>query len=363
MVQLLAVLTMAVGSMIAGACGDDATGGDGDASPPSADSGVFDAAPTADGGGGGDAAVGCEVSAAGNPGSSCTENSDCDSAADAGDGFCATGDNALGVVSWPPKGYCLLLNGCDSDLACPGASVCVTAGTTPACVAACCPDGTCGAADELCSERLFSQPVESPSCFPGTASAKDGDPCTHNGECNRHSICLPDPYNHPGGYCVTAGCTEGDDSTCAPEGDGHCVDLDSNPMTPSSCVDACASDTDCRESEGYRCFDGTSLGRGFYCRHPRAGEECAVADDCGGAPWECQSGAGFPGGYCTVSGCTVGDATTCGFGADCYDPDAATTDDQYCAQLCPLDGPNPCRDGYVCTDVGGGNNQGVCLSP
>ena len=40
----------------------------------------------------------------------------------------------------------------------------------------------------------------------------------------------------------------------------------------TGCVDACTTDADCRQADGYRCFDGGADGR--YCRHPQTGDAC-----------------------------------------------------------------------------------------
>jgi hypothetical protein len=100
--------------------------------------------------------------------------------------------------------------------------------------------------------------------------------------------------------------------------------------------------------QGYVCFDGSARGLGKFCRHPNVGDTCTTVDDCSGLPWNCRNaGAGFPGGYCTIEGCVVGDISACPSGSTCFNPGAGP----FCVDNCIPGNPNTCRTGYDCVQL------------
>jgi len=309
----------------------------------------------------------CPARLPGAVGGPCATDAQCDSAPGAADGVCLHGQS--GTVVWPTEGYCV--NRIDTCTAanCGAGNACVTiddpSGAFRACLPAC-GTGDCACTNgQLCASSFAgSQLAEGmTACLPGNRSAVDGDACNGFGECAEDSLCLQDPLEYPGGQCHRVACTIGTDATCATGGDGHCIDfrlITAGFGVANVCVDACTSDTDCRANDGYKCVDG-GAGVGRFCRHPQAGQACAVDGDCGNPVlWDCKLGVTFPGGQCTpTTGCTTpGDSSACSPGSSvCYDSVLpAIPADNVCVDRCggPVDTQGGCRAGYLCRDTAPG---------
>lgn len=307
----------------------------------------------------------CPARTPGTIGGACINDANCDSGAATGDGICLRG--LLGTVTWPAQGYCInRYDACNDDQQCGAGNLCATisdpGGDFRACLPAC-GTGPCACSNgQICAGSFSGSVLQGGdmACFPGNNAATDGDACVGFGECQQDSLCLTDALEYPGGQCATIGCTIGNDSTCATGGDGHCVDLSSITAGLNQgavCVDRCIGDTDCRQADGYRCFDGGgSVGR--FCRHPQAGDACGTDADCGNPNlWDCKTGLTFPGGMCTpTTGCpTPGSGQGCSpTSSICYDSVLpAVSSDNVCANRCggPIGTQGGCRAGYVCRDV------------
>ncbi len=303
--------------------------------------------------------VECPAPAAGAIGGACRASSECDSALGTGDGLCLDEAVVNGVTNWPAVGYCTRT--CSETSPCPAGASCLdVGGGFLACLPDCCEQETCFDG-MLCQDNLIGSPLpDALACVPGNAAAADGDPCTDFGDCNRSSVCRPDPLVFPGGLCATINCTVGDDSTCS---GGRCLDLDQGGPGGGVCFKSCDSSADCRQAEGYYCRDDTAMGFGKYCTHAEAGDTCIADSDCGIAPWTCRTSAqSFPGGYCTVEACpTPGTGAGCPQGSAvsvCHQP---ATGPNFCARSCQ-NNPSICRAGYTCTQIPSGAGMvGVCL--
>lgn len=348
-------LALGLGLLVVG-CGDNIKGGDDtgdddptvDAAP--VDAMMIDAEPPPD------AMVVCPAREAGAVGGACASDDDCDSAKGANDGFCFVGP--FGPTTFPPEGYCVHDNGlgtiCDDDGDCGAGNLCVDLPELPYkyCLPACgCGDVTNACPpNQACFETFNGFAMSKAACVPGSAAAVDGDPCAGFYECGESSACNEDSLEFPGGECAKFGCTLGDDSTC---NGGHCA-MAEPPFAGTECRDTCEVDADCREAEGYVCYDPDGSGGAArkYCRHPRIGDPCATADDCGGASWTCMTGAEFDGGMCTVVACpTAGTINGCTPGSVCHDP--ADSETNYCVDRCTgTEGTQgTCRAGYLCVDT------------
>lgn len=309
-----------------------------------------------------DVVIECPAREFGQLGGHCEQASDCDSAPGAGDGFCL--DDPNGPVPFDPAGFCVrFVASCDENPC--GTDVCATIEGAPVCLPACCESETCPT-NQACVDSYFSQSFGATACFPGTAEAIDGDACTSIAQCSSDSNCLSDDIEYPDGQCFKVGCTVGDDSTCA---GGRCVEFAFPSGVDTACVDVCAADEDCREDDGYECFDG-GVGVGLYCRHPQVGDACLSDVDCGDPGlFDClQPADGFPTGYCTVRNCDSVLGTGCSPGLSlCYDPDTSNgseTSENFCADRCLLDVNPPqstCRDGYSCIEYDATNLPGVAV--
>ncbi len=272
--------------------------------------------------------------------------------------------------SLPPNGYCTAT--CTSDVDCGWDSFCSPplGGGIRLCFQRCLTDaaGCAGAPERVCGDLLGGfLDTGQRGCFPGDPTALDGDACAGFAECNANSTCFLNDFELPGGYCVTVGCTVGDDSTCAPGGDGICINADGTPL----CIDACTAPTECRTGEGYLC----AMPPGFPASaclfpHQDAGSACGSAGQCGaaGSAWDCLMGATFPGGYCSgaIGTCDAADPDTCPSNSVCYDPTPAMpgNGDHFCAATCdPMATPSSCREaeGYVCDMIAPG--MGACAHP
>lgn len=300
----------------------------------------------------------CDVPAIGAIGGFCANDDACEIPGGGGSGLTALCLNNTLSVPWPPAGFCTAFE-CSTDADCGDAEVCGQLANGPvsfgACLPACC-DGV-GVGDvcsdgRICSDTMFGENLGVAACVPGTPGVADGAPCTDFSECDVNSTCRDDPFQRPGGQCAVLGCASDDD--CAPGGDGRCVNL-TEDQVGNVCVDDCDADADCREAEGYRCIDhGPPLGK--FCRHPAPGDACVADADCGtgdaGDPWVCRQDNGtnsYPGGYCTIEDCTVGDGDTCPIFSFCLE--LAGEGDTFCADECVM-GAGTCGAGYDCVELG-----------
>lgn len=291
------------------------------------------------------------------PGSHCAAHADCDSALGAGDGYCYRGDVG-GSLVFPDDGYCTIDDGtgtvCAVDGDCPGDSRCADLGGYRLCMPAC-GDGDSCPSGQACITSFDGIQLGTSVCFPGSSTAQDGDACTGFYDCGPSSTCWRDMEN-PGGYCSAYSCTPGTNAGC---NGGVCIAFTDGPSTGNVCMDACSTNSDCREAEGYVCHDPDGDGgAAAYCRRPHVGDACASNEDCG-PDWTCNTGEGWSGGYCTVNNCAVpGTTEGCGSGAICATVDGANM----CVDRCAAVGQQSrCRDGYVCQAVTGANG-GACLA-
>jgi hypothetical protein len=294
-----------------------------------------------------DAAPACAAPPAGTVGAPCATGAAC------------TGTNSVCLdegEGWPSGGYCS--RACTSDADCGGGARCSSPlGDSRVCLATCCAGGLCGGAGLTCSRRLGGGSVGFDACVPGDNGAGDGDACETFGDCAPGSACSDNPFESPGGYCVTIGCTPGDDSTCAPAGDGTCIDPNPFDTQPAVCVDSCSSSGECRTSQGYACAP-IDIGRSACLNdHLDPGAGCSSDGQCGSPPWDCLTGDDFPGGYCGADDCT-GDPDACPEGAFCGIVDGNT----FCVARCEP-GPVACRflEGYECVEFSGGSFG--CIHP
>jgi hypothetical protein len=332
--RTLVAVTIALALPLAGGC---SCGGDDEALPDSG--GARDGADidgsTADAGP--DAFV-CPAPEPGSPGGACEADLQCDSAPDEKDGFCLTGEAG---VRWPDEGFCIIF--CVDDGECEDGSFCSALG---GCVPECCEDESCSTG-RICADRIFSDPLGGAGCVPGNRDAVEGGSCTTFGDCNQGSLCREDPFIFPGGFCQGRGCTVGDNSTCAPG--GRCIEVGGGSPF---CVPDCDTSADCREDEGYFCFDSADLGLGKFCTHAVVGDPCAVNTDCGtDPPWTCKpEEEGFPGGYCTIEGCTAGvNNGTCPRNSPCHTPGGEEA--SFCVTRCGRSFDPPCPDLYECVEI------------
>jgi hypothetical protein len=302
----------------------------------------------------------CAEPEPGLPGGACTVNTDCDSAPGAGDGLCLD-DNDQTV--WPGGGYCIRLPadepGCDLDSDCPSGSICIDFSGTRVCLPSCCAaeDGRTGcSAGRMCAENLFGESLGGRSaCVPANPEGRDGDACTDFGQCNLNSICANDPFTDPNGTCRTVGCRN--DGQCASD-TAVCVAIDT--LDSTECYETCATDADCRTADGHFCDERMDPP---VCRHGDVGDPCTDNRHCGGAPWVCLEGGGFPDGYCSVLSCDPMVLTGCPFPSHCFANSGGTP---YCARDCDPMAMDVCREGYVCRESNASqptNIQNGCLPP
>ena len=259
----------------------------------------------------------------------------------------------------PEGGFCT--KQCIKDDDCGPGAFCGPSlpGLGPICYADCASNGGCMAANRVCSRRFagFGDLVKS-ACLPGNRNARDGAPCKTFGDCNRNQACLNNPFDQPGGYCVTFGCTLGDNTTCspAPGNAGLCIVPVQQGL--NACLPACGSVSDCRGAENYGCNAILPMGQGpTVCnfQHAPPGAACVNDKGCGAdnTPWKCLTSAKFPKGYCSgpLGGCDVAhSADTCPNGAHCYDPTpkAVGSGDEFCTADCKMESDCRVGDGYHC---------------
>ena len=292
----------------------------------------------------------CAPQPAGLVGGACDADEDCNQGGTAG--ICLRG-NINGTI-YPPEGFCIIddLAGtaCDSDDDCGAGAQCVDQEGYRSCLPTCSCAGDACPDNQACHDAFLGFPLDRASCIPGDAAARDGDACDGVHECFPETGCRNNPLEFPGGECYTPYCTPGDDSTC---NGGTCVEIEDFPFVAPVCLDDCTDDGDCRQAEGYVCYDPDGAGTATnYCRHPQVGDPCATADDCGpSAVWECKTGAAFPGGYCApLEACpTPGSLAGCSPNSVCFDDAAAAN---YCVDRCENVGTqSTCRTGYTCVDT------------
>lgn len=281
-------------------CGDDLNGASPrvDAGGGEADAGLPDARP-----------VQCPDPQANEPGASCAEDTDCDSAEGAGDGRCLRGDKR-GLI-FPDTGYCVRICADDATDCGPG-TVCISQESFPnaLCMDACCfmgdpvPDPSYCGAGLACTDHIAGELVNARACLPGDETAAIGTPCSSNAECPPAGTCELDQSGTTG-VCGALGCDVDDEASCADDGggDGTCAAGD-----PPHCVDPCQTTGDCQAADGQRCDP-----EDMFCRHSLIGDPCEADGECGQTPWSCS-----PGGTCTIpcgDGCP--DGTVCNEGDGC----------------------------------------------
>lgn len=270
----------------------------------------------------------------------------------ASDADCRPGYACRAPAAYPDRRLCT--PACRNDDACTGTNVC-----NPAL-------GTC---DEPFDPRLLGQPC---SRFRGGC---EGGTCLSEGE-----------TGFPGAYCAYVGCTVGDDSSCpaggacAPGAGGANVCLDacasdgdcragyacrnvdpSNPASSRACLPACTDDAQCANHDrfGFECNVGTGLcGPPFVAS--TQGEPCTGRDDCVGG--RCLTEAeGWPAGTCVAVGCALAsgvDGEPCPAGSTCVDDGVGRAEIGYCLETCTVGAPTGCRTGYACVSTEG--ETGVC---
>ena len=321
-------LSLLISMVFVFGCGDNLGGGSAGSDGGNGGSG--------DGGGDGPDAstIQCDPPAAGAPGSACTAPEDCDSADEAGDGRCLNAEQR--EVNWPETGYCVRICGEDAT-DCGEGTTCFAQEGAPMvlCMPLCCEEIAC-ASGLACSTLFLGEEIGAAVCLPGDQSAADGTPCDSVADCDVNSNCVPDQTGDSG-VCTTVGCTVGDDTTCAPGGDGTCVDEE-----PPICLDPCEASEDCQTADGQRCDP-----EDMFCRHSVIGDPCEADGECGQTPWDCLTEADddHPDGYCTIP---CGDG--CPDGTVCNDDLLGGGLDPHCVEACTLADGCP-REGYSCLDV------------
>ena len=261
--------------------------------------------------------------------------------------------------SLPPGGFCT--KPCANDSDCGGNAFCGPSlpGVGSLCFANCEANQTCAAQNRVCSRRLNgTTDLVKTACIPGNPTARDGTACSTFGDCNKNQLCQNNPFEAPGGICITIACTPGDDTTCSPAQGNTGMCLVANGF--SLCIAGCKMDSDCRTIDKYSCVDLSGKGKGpnvCIFVHPNPGAACAFDAQCAAAnsPWRCLMGAKFPGGYCSGSlgGCDPKDALSCPDHSACYDPtpNMPKSGDEYCTAGCTADGDCRMGQGYRCLPV------------
>lgn len=182
-------------------------------------------------------------SATGWPGGACLGGS-CDVATNSG----CTGSDACLPTVFGGGGVCV--HGCAIDDDCRDGYACIES-TTPGrmyCAPACETDAGCTIAGNVCNAGAGT-------CAPPFVDGRLGGTCSFREACVGGTCLREQDSGFPSGYCAYQGCELGTSGTCPNE--GVCAPRSSRNV----CLDACASDTDCRT--GYACRpsnpdDGTS---------------------------------------------------------------------------------------------------------
>jgi hypothetical protein len=266
---------------------------------------------------------------------------------------------------WPADGYCTDV--CFTDEECGGDAFCSApfpGDGTQICIKHCEADASCATAKRQCSPKLAaSLELGRPGCVPGNPAARDGTPCATFGDCQSVQLCASNPFSAPAGMCLTVGCTPGNDTTCAPGSDGICIPFGATGL----CLDKCTAASQCRMAEGYTCSDADPADAfPGVCAYDakKVGAACQTNLECGPEPWECLTGARFPGGHCGARACTAGLAETCPFDSRCYDPDPMRVNDHFCVAECLTDADCRSAEGYTCQALGPRPADGKgCLQP
>ncbi len=184
----------------------------------------------------------------------------------------------------PAGGYCSKTRTSDADRGWDSFCSPMTPGGGPRlCFQACATDETActGYPARICSQFVFGLDLGQPACLWGNPVAEDGSPCDDAGDCNAGQGCLSNPFDVPGGLCLTFGCTVGDNTTCVGP-DSICVDTGGGGGPGTICLDTCTTSTDCRDAEGYACIMPPGVPVSF-CFYPAgdAGDSCAASTECG----------------------------------------------------------------------------------
>ncbi len=296
-----------------------------------------------------------------------------------------------------PGGACIA-GGCDIDTGtgCAGDAVCIPAQFGGGlCVDGCTVDGDCRdgyacRSNSSYPDRLYCGAgcadttectISSYVCNPGLGTcatpfdpARLGQQCSpRTGGCEGGTCLREFDSGYPGAYCTYVGCEVGVAGSCP--GDGVCA----TRGTRNLCLDACASDSDCRT--GYACrpsdpldaasatacvpacsSDDQCISRGDVCNVGTGlcaqpfepgllGGACTSADECIGGACLSEAGAGWPSGTCTYPGCRLsgtGPSIDCPMGSVCVDDAAGDPTVGVCASGCAAG--TTCREGYACTD-------------
>jgi len=201
--------------------------------------------------------------------------------------------------------------------------------------------GTCDHRTQLPDGSVFQLVVTKP-----TSSVT----CTKTGECSAGQVC-------GSSGCVSDVCTPNDSN-----GDGFYFEQSNCPakhfcpskgpqVTPSSCVESCLSDADCKIA-GYRCkvFD-TEPGCALEGTK-NVGTACKSFSECKGI----EMCLAWKGGYCSISDCDSygGYSGPCPSGSVCVPlPDSRFTIQVHylCLKSCTSDSSCRTSDGYSCKTV------------
>jgi len=289
-------------------------------------------------------------------------------------GYCTSYCKPEVAGSCPPDAVCtnvaqfgttLCMQACSGTCTRPGYS-CVDGACvpTPTCgdgicnggesSASCCDDCGCGAG-QTCAAPAGGG---AKSCTTTNPTGKNpGEACAADAECKGEgSICV----KRPGGYCLMLGCTPGANGTSDCPSGSTCVSggQDDQGNTIYVCAAGpCATDAECRQSEGYVCDTDHVCWSYQYVPVNTGGAAMGAActDNA-----QCESGVciaeswnvGYTGGYCSV-GCVATTAGSCPTGSACVDQ-SAVFGVSICAKNCTQN--SDCRTGYVCT-------AGACLPP
>ena len=209
-----------------------------------------------------------------------------------------------------PGGYCVIPDCAGVEGACPAGSTCFLFGEQ----GSYCLD-TCGASSECRVDEGYVCDVDG-TCWPGedtpspTGESPIGAPCQVDADCkDPGAFCYPDNVNGNatgflGGYCLINGCEPGE----CPQG-SKCEAIYADGS--GACMATCAESADCRDDEGYACYeqgicfpgcaDWLPCPSGYAC-----GEQGFCVPDC--SPGECPQGlvCDTESGECVDPPCTPG---------------------------------------------------------
>ena len=294
------------------------------------------------------------ASGTGGIGTPCTAHSDC---AGARDGLCVREN-----LGWH-EGYCS--EDCQVDGDCPSGAHCglFGGGSDGICLLNCTSDTMCRADGYICYNG-DEDTGGSNECFAaGTGAGLPGAACNGIWDCagGPDGRCLGETGDALGGYCYQVDCAVDADCPSA----SHCSVFGTGATAVNICTPDCTTSAGCRAS-GYACWDANDDGR-TECWSAGTGT-VPVGDPCTGV-WECAGGAralcirrpqnDFAGGYCALTGCTLGGtgAASCPTGSHCsiFAPDT----EGLCVDNCA--GDVECRtEGYRCYDTGDDDTATEC---